>query len=100
MSATIVAPGVTKSPVYSDEQLRHAWQQCRLQAWPASFEATMADPTRARLVRLHAGLLARRFMRVAQAAVRRGPTPSPAVPHAHPPGYIDHKRAAAGDRDD
>jgi hypothetical protein len=86
---------------YTDAQLRAAWQICRLHSWPASFEATMDDPTRARLVRLHAG----HQLRCAARQARRTPAvaPSHCLPPrlpAYPPGYVDHKRAAAGDLDD
>lgn len=37
-------------------QLRAAWASRRRADWPATFEATMADPLLARLVMLEAGL--------------------------------------------
>ena len=85
---------------YTDDQLRAAWAACRLRTWPQTFEATMADPTRARLVRLHAGHQARCAAKPTQGAPTAAPnrSPAPFIP-SYPPGYVDHKRAAAGDRD-
>lgn len=61
---------------FTDEQLRQAWAQARRQSWPATFEETMADAARCRLVRL----AALRFARSERVGEPR-------------------KRAAAGDQD-
>jgi hypothetical protein len=63
--------------------------------WPADFDAVMADPVRMRLVRLQATFLTR--VAAAKAAARSPPRARPMGTH---PTCFDHKRAAAGDRDD
>jgi hypothetical protein len=87
---------------YTDEQLQAAWKVCRLDSWPSTFEAAMADPICARLVRLHAWHIAhpRKAPAAAAPAACPAPTARPLLFLSHPPGYVDHKRAAAGDRDD
>lgn len=83
------------APAYTDEQLRAAWAACRLRC---TFEEAMADPVRARLVRLNAWHLAHPNHRRQPA---RAPVPQPRrLFVAPPPGFVDCKRAAAGDRDD
>lgn len=85
-----------------EDQLRAAWSQVRRADWPDTFEEAMADPVRMRLVRmtaLHPTPLApvadRRELRTLTSLPPRWQTlPRPRV------GYVDHKRAAAGDRDD
>lgn len=85
----------------TDEQLRAAWLVCKLRTWPATFEEAMADAQYSRLVRLNA-------RRIDQPC-----KPAPLDPYGRwaalttrprfappPPGWVDHKRAAAGDRDD
>lgn len=81
---------------YSDEQLRAAWTACRRSTWPRTFEEAMADTICAALVRHHAW----RAAHPKPAIVRRpAPAARPRVMQT-PPGWVDHKRAAAGDRDD
>jgi len=62
--------------------------------WPADYDAVMADPMRMRLVRLQATFMTRI---AAERAAARSP---PNRPMAMRPPCFDHKRAAAGDRDD
>lgn len=81
---------------YSDEQLRAAWAACRRPTWPASFEQAMADQTCAALVRLQAWLATRARSAV---IVRYAPKRRSRITTL-PDGFVDHKRAAAGDRDD
>lgn len=92
--------------IESDEHLEQAWRMLHHPSWPATFAETMADPLRARLVRLFAHQIAQRP--TPQAARPGNPFPQPKHEHHLPaprrftpaPGYVDHKRAAAGDRDD
>jgi hypothetical protein len=82
---------------YSDEQLRAAWAACRRPTWPASFEEAMTQPLCAAQVRLQAWHWARVPPQPAIAA----PAPVRRLrATVLPPGFVDHKRAAAGDRDD
>jgi hypothetical protein len=87
---------------YSDEQLRAAWLACKGLSWPATFEEAMADPVRSNLVRLHAW----RIAHPRTPAPRPAAAPPEAAPpqlnssFSPPPGYVDLKRAASGDRDD
>lgn len=87
-----------------DAALRRAWRMYRLDCWPESFEETMLDPVRAQMVRMHAFHLARQAPAptapLPVTASRRGPHPAAPMLRPLPPGYVDHKRAAAGDRDD
>lgn len=86
---------------YSDEQLRAAWLACKRATWPPTFEQAMADATYSRLVRLNAWLLARPRKRPAQMYAQAQRSAAPAHHHfSAPPGWVDHKRAASGDRDD
>ncbi|RZJ62914.1 MAG: hypothetical protein EON49_00465 [Acidovorax sp.] len=62
--------------------------------WPADYDAVVADPVRMRLVRLQATFMTRI---AAERAAARSP---PAQPLAMSLSCFDHKRAAAGDRDD
>ncbi len=80
---------------FSTEELRSAWQQCRRSTWPTSFEEAMNDPIYFRLIRLEAGVRARRAQRQVKAPQRRL---SPAIPVTPP--LLDLKRRAAGERDD
>lgn len=63
--------------------------------WPTEFDAVMADPVRMRLVRLQATFMTRV---AAEKAAARSP-PKTSHLNKRPPCF-DHKRAAAGDRDD
>lgn len=86
-------------PAPTEQELRDAWQRCRIAAWPATFEEAMADAARSALVRIHAA-------RAKRDALKRRPITvmatrllsSSLVPGV--PARIDRKRAAAGDRDD
>lgn len=97
--ATSTAP----AQIESDEDMRTAWRMFRLPSWPTTFEQTIEDPLRLRVVQMHAHRLARKRtaapcpapVRVPERRGQALPTLRPA-----PPGYVDHKRAAAGDRDD
>lgn len=87
----------------TDEQLRQAWAQSRLLSWPATYEETMADAARCRLVRLAALRLARGERVGASPVVKHPPVVRPDL-HAPPapsapslPAHLDRKRAAAGD---
>jgi hypothetical protein len=108
----------------TDEELRAAWRVCRTRSWPETFEETMEDPLRARLVRTTAAGLARKRSPAPAAGSLDEPAcnyhgtachevrPSrrcancalrPAAPRAFrppEPGFVDRKRLAAGDRDD
>jgi hypothetical protein len=66
------------TPPPSDLALQKAWRFLAQRNWPASLEATLADPMRARLIRMYARDLERRWARN----------------HKAP---FDLKRAAAGD---
>lgn len=95
----------TRRPEPTDAELRAAWQHCRLPTWPDTYEETMQDPARSRLVRLTATLPPRAL---------RKPQPQrhhrPAEPARDPqqqlplrrvqPAMFDRKRAAAGERED
>jgi hypothetical protein len=93
----------------TDDQLRSVWAQLRptQPGWPASFEATMADPVRCRLVHIAAARAAHGFPVALERAPRRRPAVidpgvnRPALPDfPYRPASIDRKRAAAGERDD
>lgn len=112
------------TPVHTEDQLRAAWARIRGAHWPATFEETMEDELRASCVHAAAagfahkrpdtrpaGTLDAPECRVHQAACldvqarRRCANcphrPPPPVPHfAPPPGYVDIKRRASGERDD
>lgn len=93
--------GSNPSDAESDH-LEAAWRALRHPAWPGTLAETMKDPARAHLIRGYARTLAR------SAAKKRKPAPAPAPRCAAPAaafrtpaaGWIDRKRAAAGDRDD
>jgi hypothetical protein len=113
-------------PIHTEEELRTAWAKCRNELWPDTFEETMKDPMRARMVDMAASGLANKrtpstmptgtldapFCRIHDAACsevaasRRCANcplrPPPRQPHHFKPpdGYVDRKRAAAGDRDE
>ena len=81
----------------SPDALQAAWEAMRHRAaclpWPADFDQVMADPVRQRLVRLEATHRARAPQRPAVHRMASRPVPLT-------PPIFDHKRAAAGDRDD
>lgn len=85
-------------PEPTDEEMRQAWTRCKRATWPSTFEEAMADALLSRLVRLNA-------LHPPYRARRAAPVPPPRTGHSLPlpgirPGYVDRKRAAAGDRDD
>lgn len=85
----------------SDEDLQAAWARLRHRAWPATLAETLQDPARESLLLGMARRIA--YQRRYPAAPARQPTrcaPRVAPLHSPPPGWVDHKRAAAGDRDD
>ena len=84
----------------SPEQLQQAWQACqarRKSDWPKTFEAAMNDRYFAHLVLIQARITVHQ----AQAREHQQKTRAKALLAApsHPP-ILDHKRLAAGDRDD
>lgn len=119
------APIRVDVPLHDDEELRAAWAKCRNRHWPDTFEETMKDPLRARVVDMVASGLARKRQALQPTGTLEVPVcrihetpceevrpsrrcancphrPPPPKPRqfAAPPGYVDRKRAAAGDRDD
>lgn len=83
-------------PVHTEDELRAAWAVCRNRYWPDTYEETMKDPERARLVDIVAS---GRANKVTTPAKR----PAPALSRFSlrpPPGYVDLKRRASGERDD
>lgn len=87
---------------FTDDQLRQAWAQARLRSWPATFEETMVDAARSRLVRLAALRLARGERVGVSPVAKRPPVVrpdlhAPALPAPSLPAHLDRKRAAAGD---
>jgi hypothetical protein len=111
-------------PLHTEEELRAAWATCRNKLWPDTFEETMKDPARARMVDVVASGMANKRQAAAPRASLDVPScrihqsncddvrpsrrcanctrrPPPAQHHFQPPpGYVDRKRAASGDRDD
>lgn len=88
------------------DQLHAAWLARRKRSWPATLEATLADPLYAALVRMAA---VRQVLATQQAAASKPSPPAQRSPGrattAWPPrrpaaAHVDLKRAAAGDRDD
>lgn len=93
----------------TDEQLRCVWARLQptQQGWPASYEDTMADPVRCRLVHIAAARAAQGFPVPVERTGNRRPAvidpglTRPALPEfRYRPAPIDRKRAAAGERDD
>jgi hypothetical protein len=112
---------------FMEVELRTAWENRRRPDWPATFEDAMADPVYAGIVRIQARIDANAANPAAPAAppppldapacrtqnapcasiapsrrcancILRPPPPQRAfVP---PPGYVDVKRRASGERDD
>jgi hypothetical protein len=90
---------------FTNEELLHAWAQARLCTWPATFEETMADAARSRIVQLAAMRLARGEQVAPPPVVKRpavvrpdlhAPAPALRTP-SFLPAHLDRKRAAAGD---
>ena len=102
-ASTTTTPAAGTRVSLPDDLLRDTFGRmaARYTAWPREFDAVMADPIRSRLVRLTA-------IRRLAAARRPKPAPcgTPLRRSASPPrlaalpAVFDHKRAAAGDRDD
>lgn len=95
-----------QSSEYTDEQLYAAWKAVKLRSWP-TFDECMGDAQYSRLVKLQAWRNAHPSK--PSDAATPTPTPCPAAVRppqqrqfflAPPPGFVDRKRAAAGDRDD
>ena len=90
----------------SEDQLREMFELMRErhQQWPDSYDQVMADPQRGRLVRLNATARARALQGRSGRAICDQVAPRPCPPHRYPPmprpTPFDHKRAAAGERDD
>lgn len=90
----------------TDEQLRSAYEERKRSDWPASYEEAMQHPTYSRLVRMHASHDAVMARMVVHRPVVQPPEPPPPRTTARPlsvprhPPILDHKRAAAGERDD
>lgn len=85
---------------FTEDELRAAYRSCRRHTWPDDFDAAMNDPFYSRLIRLHATARAKR---IEEQATRQSHRPSPVrkalpVPTTNP--VFDHKRAAAGERED
>lgn len=100
-------------PEPTEDELRAAWRRAWRKTWPDTFEASMADPLLARLVKLEARHPNRGSV-VHRTPVHRpdvtpwSPAPAPAPHHQGafappvprtPPG-LDRMRRAAGERDD
>lgn len=85
------------STAASPEALEAAWKNMRmrpcLRHWPQELEQVMADPVRRRLVNLEA-------VNRTRAAIRPVIGRKASLPVLSTPPLFDHKRAAAGDRDD
>ncbi len=92
--------GTQSSGDVTEEHLQAAWRALRRPNWPATLAETLQDRARASLLRGYARTLARRGL--ARPAATPAPRAATALPpyHAPAPGWVDHKRAAAGDRDD
>jgi hypothetical protein len=90
-----MASAVATRPEPTEQQLQAAWLVCRRPGWPISFDETMRDPTRSRLVRLTA-------LHPPPTEPRRVETPARTawLPRKTTAPAFDCKRAAAGDRDD
>lgn len=89
----------------SDADMLAAWQQLRARDWPTLEEIKRS----AALYALVRGAALRRSGRVATVQTPAAPAPAPSQPrpapalralHAHHPPQFDHKRAAAGERED
>lgn len=85
--------------------LLSAFKLCKARNWPDNFDEAMADPARARLVRMCAKGRLRR-MQPRSKSVETEPLPQAQLLPSWPPRkatgppQIDRKRAAAGDIDD
>lgn len=86
----------------TQQQLRDAWTRLHRSTWPATFEEAMADPLLGRLVRMTAlhPPPAVRQVTGAAAGLPLAVLAQVREPRPPQPGFVDMKRAAAGDRDD
>lgn len=90
--------------VFTDEQLRAAWHDRRRATWPATFEEAMNDPSYRQIVQIEARIKANQAAK--RAARTTAPTPTRSLPQGllplipSTPPVLDHKRRAAGERDD
>jgi len=90
----------------SEEQSRAAYERRKRSTWPEGYEAAMADPICHRFVMLEAYRHARRASVAAalgqRTQARRMPAPARAYQAPTPTlaPAMDHKRLAAGERDD
>ncbi|MCW5648376.1 MAG: hypothetical protein KIS62_01385 [Ramlibacter sp.] len=90
----------------TDDDLRRAFAVCRARTWPERFEDAMAEAYRAQIITACAHGLRRKAQRPVAAAPSGPPvSQQPLVAHwpprrVMPADFVDHKRAAAGDRDD
>lgn len=84
---------------FTEDELRTAFRSCRRDTWPDEFEEAMNHPFYSRLVRLHATARAKRMEeRAHQPHKQRPARPAMQVPTTQP--VFDHKRRAAGERED
>ncbi len=90
--------------VFSEEQLRAAWQDRRRATWPATFEEAMNDTSYRQIVQIEARIKANQAAK--RVAKTTAPKPIRSLPKGHlplipsTPPVLDHKRRAAGERDD
>jgi hypothetical protein len=98
---------VSTAVTVTDEHLQRAWRRLRKPHWPVTLAEVLDHPMWGRCVRGMALALARVENRaMAPTAPRiQQPGAQTSVPHPTPahtprPPAFDHKRAAAGDRDD
>lgn len=93
------------------EDMHKAWRLLRRPCWPDSYEATMQDPMRARLVQMYAHQLALAAVLIGKLETTATTPFRPQLPErrAQPatptlfrplPTVVDRKRAASGERDD
>lgn len=85
---------------FTDDELRTAFRNCRRDTWPENFEEAMNDPFFARLVRLHAFQRAKRIEERAKQAHHQQRPARKALPVPSTQPVFDHKRLAAGERED
>jgi hypothetical protein len=85
----------------TDVELRAAWQALRVPAWPSTFEETMRDPIRSRLITLKATHMVRSAAAHKAYPLRNCNPWHYAISAFQPRQHgQDMKRAAAGDRDE
>lgn len=87
----------------TDDDLLCAWSAIRQPSWPDTLAETLQEEVRAHLVHTYARQIARSRTRVCKAPTPptvRLPSPRRPALSPLPAGFVDNKRAAAGDRDD